>query len=164
MNASAIAVEIAIGLALIVVGFFLQEPLKRFRRTIKSPGSLTPQTRGQWTTYLAQLEQSLERINYLNSHPRDLYLYMLQLILAAITFDGIAFVLFIWVFANPSDPRRELWLALSIVLVTIGIVLAFMGLVEAHNLSQKRIDETRAKIQKQIDQYKKLLSEPIQWN
>lgn len=75
MTATAIIVEIAIGLALIVVGFFLQNPLKRFREILKSPGPATPQSRGQWTTYLGQLEQSLERVNYLNSHPaRFVYL------------------------------------------------------------------------------------------
>ena len=158
MTASAIAVEVVIGLALIVVGFFLQAPLKRLRQSLKDTGPATPQNRGQWTTYLDQYEQSLERINYLDSHPRDLYLYLLQLILAAILLDGIAFVLFIWVYANPTTSQRELWLVLSIVLIIMGIVLAFIGIIEAKNLSQKQIDATRAKIQKQIDQYKKLIA------
>jgi hypothetical protein len=121
-----------------------------------------PQSKGQWTTYLAQLEQSLERVNYLNSHPRDLYLYLLQLVLAAIAFDGIAFALFIWAFADPTDPRLEVWLALSIVLVVLGTILALLGIAEGKSLSQRRIDATRAKLQKQIDRYRKQLSEPSQ--
>jgi hypothetical protein len=158
MNASAIAVEIAIGLALIVVGFFLQEPLKRLRNKIRDPGPLTPQSRGQWTSYVAQLEQSLERVNYLNAHPRDLYLYLLQLILAAIALDGIALVLFIWAYANPTTPQREFWLVLSIVPVAIGVVLAFLGIIEGKNLSQKQIDTTRSKLQTQIERYQALLA------
>ncbi|MGA2206753.1 MAG: hypothetical protein ABSG10_08480 [Terracidiphilus sp.] len=160
MTASQIAVEVAIGLALLVVGVFLREPLERFHEYLKRPSPLTPQSRGQCTEYLASLELSLERINYLNTHPRDLYLYLFQLLFAGIAFDGVAFIFFIWVYANPTTAPRELWLSLSIVLVTLGIVLAMFGIAEGNHLSQKRIDKTRAKINKQIDRYRKLLTEP----
>jgi hypothetical protein len=106
------------------------------------------------------MEQSLERINHLNTHPRDLYLYLFQLVFTGMAFDGVAFIFFIWVYANPTTPPRELWLSLSIVLLAFGIALAMLGVFEANRLSQKRIDATRAKIKKQIDQYKKLLAEP----
>ena len=106
------------------------------------------------------LEQSLERIDYLHTHPRDLYLYLFQLLFAGAAFDGVAFILFVWTDPNSASPQRELWLSLSIVLLAVGIVLATLGVFEANRLSQQRIDATRAKIKKQIDQYKKLLAEP----
>jgi hypothetical protein len=159
MTGSQIAVEVAVGLALLVAGFFIREPLERFHEFLKRPSPLTPQTRGQWTQYLAMTEQSLDRINYLNAHPRDLYLYLFQLVFSGIVFDGLAFILFIWIYAKPTSPQRELWLSLSIVLIVIGIVLATFGIFEGKSLSQKRIDATRAKLQRQIDQYKKLLAD-----
>ncbi|MGA2635976.1 MAG: hypothetical protein ABSF16_17210, partial [Terracidiphilus sp.] len=82
MTASQIAIEIALGLALLLVGVFLREPLERFHEYLKRPSPLTPKTRGQWTEYLAMMQQSLERINYLNTHPRDLYIYLFQLLFA----------------------------------------------------------------------------------
>jgi hypothetical protein len=160
MTASQIAVEVAIGLAFLVLGVFLREPFERLHEYLKRPSPHTPQTRGQWTTYLAMLEQSLERIDYLHTHPRDLYLYLFQLLFAGAAFDGVAFILFVWTDPNSASPQRELWLSLSIVLLAVGIVLATLGVFEANRLSQKRIDATRAKIKKQIDQYKKLLAEP----
>jgi hypothetical protein len=159
MTAFQIAMEIAIGLALLVVGVFLREPLERFHEYLKRPSPLTPQTRGQWTEYLAMMEQSLERINYLHTHPRDLYLYLFQLLFTGVVCDGIAFIFFIWTYAEPVSPQRELWLALSVVLLSIGIVLAMLGIVEGNRLSQKRIDKTRAKLVEQIDRYRKLLAD-----
>jgi ABC-type Na+ efflux pump permease subunit len=160
MTASQIAIEIALGLALLLVGVFLREPLERFHEYLKRPSPLTPKTRGQWTEYLAMMQQSLERINYLNTHPRDLYIHLFQLLFAGMAFDGIAFIIFVWVYGNPASPQREFWLSLSIVLLVLGIALATLGVFEGDRLSQKRIDKTRAKIKKQIDQYKKLLAEP----
>jgi hypothetical protein len=160
MTASQIAIEIAIGLALLVVGVFLREPLERFREILKRPSPLTPQTRGQLTQNLAMTEQSLERVNYLNTHPRDLYLYLFQVVFAVMLFDGLAAILFLWIDAYPASPRRDLLFALSIVLIVLGIALATIGIFEGMSLSQKRIDATRAKLQKQVDQFKKLLADP----
>jgi hypothetical protein len=160
MTTSQIALEVAIGLALLVVGVFLRAPLERFQEYMKRPSPLTPKTRGQWTEYVATMEQSLERINHLNTHPRDLYLYLFQIVFVGMVLDGIAFIFFMWVYANPITAPRELWLSLSIVLLVLGIVLATLGVFEANRLSQKRIDATRSKLQKQIDQYKRLLAEP----
>jgi VIT1/CCC1 family predicted Fe2+/Mn2+ transporter len=147
-----------------VVGFFLREPLERFREFLKRPSPLTPQTRGQWTEYLAGTEQALERINNLNTHPRDSVLYLFQVIFAVMVFDGVAFILFLFVYAYPANLWRDLWFAVSIVLLVLGIVLAMIGIIEGKSLSQKLIDATRAKLQKQIDQYKKLLAEPPSGN
>src|SRR5580698_11230064 len=99
MTASQIVLEVAIGLGLIVLGVFVKEPLERFRDFLKRPSPLTPQTRGQWITYQAMMEDSLARINHLYTHPRDLYLYLFQLVFAGMVFDGMAFTLFIWVYA-----------------------------------------------------------------
>jgi len=164
MTASQIAIEVAIGLALFVVGVFLREPLERFRKILKRPSPLTPQTRGQLTQNLAMTEQSLERVNYLNTHPRDLYLYLFQVVLAVLVFDGVAAIFFLWVSAYPASPQRDLLFSFSIVLIVLGIVLAMIGIFEGKSLSQKRIDATRAKLQKQIDQYKRLLADPSSGN
>jgi hypothetical protein len=160
MTAYQIAIEIVIALAAIIVGVFLKEPLERFQEFLKRPSPLTPQTRGQWTEYLAMTEQSLERINYLNTHPRDLYLYLFQVFFAVLVFDGVAFILFLFVYAYPASPGRDLWFAVSVVLLVLGIVVAMIGINEGKSLSQKRIDASRAKLQKQIDQLKKSLTEP----
>ena len=144
-----------------MVGVFLREPLERFREFLKRPSPLTPQTRGQWTEYLAMMQQSLER---LNTHPRDSVLYLFQVIFAVMVFDGVAFILFLFVYAYPANLWRDLWFAVSIVLLVLGIVLAMIGIIEGKSLSQKLIDATRAKLQKQIDQYKKLLAEPPSGN
>jgi uncharacterized protein YoxC len=161
MTTSQTAIEVAIGLALLVLGVFLREPLERFREFLKRTSPLTPQTRGQWTEYLAMTEQSLARINYLNTHPRDLYIYLFQLVFATMTLDGMAFVIFVWAYANPASQQRELFFSLSIVLLVLGIALIVLGVFEGNRLSQKRIDATRAKLQKQIEQFKKLLAEPL---
>jgi len=160
MTGSQIVIEIAIGLAMLVVGVFLREPLERFREILKRPSPLTPQTRGQLTQNLAMTEQSLDRVSYLNTHPRDLYLYLFQVVFAVMVFDGLAAIFLCWIYANPASPEHDLLFALSIVLIVLGIVLAMIGIFEGKSLSQKQIDATRAKLQKQIDQYKKLLADP----
>jgi hypothetical protein len=164
MTASQIAIEVAIGLALLVIGVFSREPLERLREIMERPSPLTPQTRGQLTQNLAMTEQSLERVNHLNTHPRDLYLYLFQAVFAVMVFDGLAAIFFLWIFAYPASPRRDLLFASGIVLIVLGIVLAMIGVFEGKSLSQKRIDATRAKLQKQIDQYKKSLADPPSGN
>jgi len=160
MTASQLAVEIIIALAAIVVGVFLKAPLERFHEFLKRPSPLTPKTRGQWTEYLAMTEQSLARIEYLNTHPRDLYIYFFQLVFAAMTFDEMAVVIFIWAYANPASPQNKMFLSVSIVLLVLGMTLSILGIYEGNRLSQKRIDATRANLQKQIEQFKKLLAGP----
>jgi hypothetical protein len=130
MTAPQIAVEIIIALASIVVGAFLRTPLERFQKFLNRPGPFTPQTRAQWTQYLAVAEESLQRINYFDAHPRDLYIYLFQLVLGCVLFDGLAFVIFIWAYAHPNGPQNGLFLSLTLVLLVLGIALGMIGIFE----------------------------------
>lgn len=142
MTASQILVEVVIGLALIVIGVFARGPLERFLEFVKRPTPLTPQTRGQWVTYLATMEQSLARINYLNAHPRDLYLYLFQLVFACIALFGLSFILVILVYETPASPQpHALWLAFSIVGLIFGVILATLGIFEG--IGSRKNESTR---------------------
>jgi hypothetical protein len=83
-----------------------------------------------------------------------------QLIFAALTLDGMAFVIFVWAYANPTSSRYQLLLSLCVVYLVLGIVLSVLGVYKGNRLSQKRIDATRANLQRQIEQYRQLLAEP----
>jgi hypothetical protein len=162
MTPAQIVIEVAIGVALIIVGVFAREPLERFKEYLKRPAPLTPATRGQWTQYVAMLEQSLERIDHLNSHPRDLYLYLLQMMFASLLADGLALFIFAWIYAAPPNPShiKDISFAFALVMLLLGIVICIVGIFEGKRFSQRQINVTRKKLQKKIDQYKIMLAGP----
>src|SRR6266496_1048058 len=77
-----VVIAVFVGLFLIVVGAVLNPLLKRMWARMNRPSPLTPQTKGQLVTNLAMYEDSLERLNYLSTDAKDLFLYLIQLVMS----------------------------------------------------------------------------------
>lgn len=73
--------NIAIGIFLLIVGAVSRPVFKPILERMNQPSPLTPQMRGQLTETLAYQEIALERLNYLDSHPRDLFLYFASVLI-----------------------------------------------------------------------------------
>src|SRR5438105_11483576 len=86
-----VVIAVFVGLFLIVVGAVLNPLLKRVWERLNRPSPLTPQTKGQLVTNLAMYEDSLERLNYLSTHAKDSFLYLIQMVMSTVLFSAIDF-------------------------------------------------------------------------
>jgi hypothetical protein len=91
-----VVIASVVGLFLIVVGAVLQPLLKRLWERMNRPSPLTPQTKGQLVTNLAIWESELERLNYLSTHAKDLFLRLIQLVMVTLLFSIAAFWLYVF--------------------------------------------------------------------
>jgi hypothetical protein len=143
--------EIVIGLFLLLLGMVLQPILKTIWKRINRPSPLNAQTKGQLVTSLTMAEQSLDRLNYLTTHPKDLFLYFIQLLLTALFLGFAAVFLYtftIFLYTRPVLPVSQV---LAIIFFAIAATVCLFGLAEANRLSDKKIDDTKRAVQKTID-------------
>jgi hypothetical protein len=125
---------------LVVVGAALQPALKRLWERINRPSPLDPQTKGGLVTSLAMAENSLERLNYLREHTKDLFLYLIQLVLATLLLSILA--LSLYTFRLLGRNPDVVLLAVVVLLIFAGI-LSFVGLWEAGRMSDNKIGLVR---------------------
>ncbi len=155
-----VVIAVFVGLFLIVVGAVLNPLLKRVWERMNRPSPLTPQTKGQLVTNLAMYEDSLERLNYLSTHAKDLFLYLIQLVMSALLLSAIAFCLYVFRLLMRDAPYVELPLLFVVVLLVFAGVFCAVGLWEAGRMSDKKIAATREGIQKRIDDINAALHPP----
>ena len=155
-----VVINFVVGLFLIVMGAMLHPLLKRMWEGMKRPSPLTPQTKGQLVTNLAMYENSLERLNYLSAHAKDLFLYLIQLVMSALLLSAIAFCLYVFRLLMRDAPYVELPLLFVVVLLVFAGVFCAVGLWEAGRMSDKKIAATREGIQKRIDDINAALHPP----
>jgi uncharacterized membrane protein YbhN (UPF0104 family) len=153
-----IIINFLVGVFLLVMGAVLRSPLKRMWERMNRPAPLTPQTRGQLVTNLATYAASLERLNYLSTHLKDLFLYLIQLVMAALLFSIMAFFLYAFKLAIRDAPPVELSYVLVLVMLVFAGLCCGLGLWEAGRMSDKKIDATKESIQKRIDETNKQLN------
>jgi hypothetical protein len=152
--------ELVIGFFLILVGIVLQPLLKMIWKRMNKPSPLTAQTKGQLVTALGVAEASLERLNYLDAHPKDLFLYLIQLVLTVLFLAFAAILLYgfrMLLFVRPTTDPFQL---LTVVIFAFAVVICLFGLAEASRLSGKRIDATKQAAQKTIDEINRRLNPP----
>ena len=152
--------NIVIGLFLIVAGAVLHPLLKRAWKWINRRSPLTPQTKGQLVTNLAMYEDSLERLNYLSGHAKDLFLYLIQLMMSALLLSVIAFCVYVFRLLMRDAPYVEFPLLVVVVLLVFAGVFCGVGLWEAGRMSDKKIAATKEGIQKHIDDINAALHPP----
>jgi hypothetical protein len=147
-------IALVVGLFLIVVGAILQPLLKRLWERMNRPSPLSPQTKGQLVTSLESAKYSLERLNYFSTHPKDLFLYLIQLVMAALLLTIVACGIHSFRLLLRSAPPGYIDLPLFTVVVLFAIagVMCAFGLVEAGRMSDKRIDASKNSVQKVIDE------------
>lgn len=153
-----IVINFIVGVFLLVMGAVLRSPLKRMWERMNRPTPLTPQTRGQLTTNLATYEASLERLNYLSTHLKDLFLYLIQLVFVVLLFSIMAFFLYTFKLVVRDAPPVELSYVLVLTLLVLAGLCCGLGLSEAGRMSDKKIDATKESIQKRIDEINKQLN------
>jgi hypothetical protein len=153
-------IALVVGVFLLVMGAVLGPPIKRLRERAQRPSPLTPQTRGQLVTNLATYEESLKRLNHFSTHPKDLFLHLIQLVLAVLLFCIMAFFLYTLSLLMRDAPNVEAHFIFVIVLLVLAGGFCGFGIVEAGQMSDKKIDDTKASIQKRIDETNKLLEPP----
>jgi hypothetical protein len=152
--------EILIGLFLLIVGAVFGPLFKRLWQWFNRPSPLTPQTRGELTTQLAISEGALSRFNYLGSNQKDLFLYLIQLIFFVLFCSIFAVMLYISPQLTPGDPYIRLHLVAFYIFLILADLVCLLGMIEASKMSDKRLDGEKARVQKRIDDIKKLLNPP----
>ncbi|MEO7141923.1 MAG: hypothetical protein ABI165_00295 [Bryobacteraceae bacterium] len=111
-------------------------------------------------TSLEVAKCSLERLNYFSTHSKDFFLYLIQLVMAALLFLTTAFAIYAFRLLLQSALAGYIDLALLAVVVLLAIagVLCALGLWEAGRMSDKRIDASKDSIQKNIDEIDRRLN------
>ena len=160
MSRTQIVGEFIIGLFLLIIGAASRPLFKRLWQWFNRPSPLSPQTKGELTTQLASNDYALTRLTYLGSHQKDLFLYLLQLILLALFCSISAAMLYISPQLSPGDPYIRLHLVAFYLFLIIADVVCLIGMVEASKMSDKKLDGEKARIQKRIDDINKLLHPP----
>ena len=84
MSIAHLTYDILIKLVMAIAGIALAPLFKKLWERINRPSPLNPQTKGQYVTALATYEHYLDQLNYLNAHPKNLFLNLIQIILAAL--------------------------------------------------------------------------------
>jgi|ERR1700683_1334604 len=156
-----VAINLIVGLFLIVVGAVLQPLLKRMWQRMNQPVPLTPQTKGQLVTSRAIWEAELERLDYLSTHSKDLFLRVLQLMMVVLLFLVAAS----WLFAvrmllkvGQEANYADVFLLFMVVMLTFAGAFSILGIKEADRLSGKKIDASKETIQKRIDEIDRQLN------
>jgi hypothetical protein len=152
--------ELVIGFFLLVIGIVLQPLLKMLWKRVNTPSPLTPQSKGQLVTAIATAEYSLDRINYLDAHPRDLFLYLIQLTLSALFCAFVAIFLYLFRLLILARPLIDVFQLGCVVFFAFAILLSLLGFIEAGRMSRKKIEITKQRIQEQIDGLNKRLNPP----
>jgi hypothetical protein len=155
-----VVIALVVGLFLLAVGALLQSPLKRVRERMNRPSPLTPQTKGQLVTSLETAKYSLERLDYFSAHPKDFFLYLIQLVMAALLLMTMACDIYSFRLLLRSAAAGYLDFSQFIVVVLFAMagVMCIFGLVEAGRMSDKRVDATRNSFQKSIDEINRKLN------
>lgn len=158
MSLAHLIYDILIKLVMVIVGIALAPLLKKLWERINRPSPLNPQTKGQYVTALATYEHYLDQLNYLNAHPKDLFLNLIQIILAALLLLTLAGILLVFKPLMATAPYADpLFLTILLVLI-MAAVFCISGLFQAGRMSDKKIEITRASIQKRIDEFNKKLN------
>jgi len=156
MTREQIVGEFVLGIVLIIVGIVLQPLLKKIWAWMNKQGPLDAKSKGRLYESLSMTEDSLKRLDHLSAHPKDLFLYLIQLVLATFFSLIVAFCLYVFSRFMPAAPS---YLPIILVFVCLAAVFCVVGLVEANRLSDKKIDDTRQGLQKTIDDIRKKLSD-----
>jgi len=158
------AISLIVGLILIVVGAVLQPLLKRLWERINAPSPLTPQNRGQLMAQLLVWEAELERLDYLSTNAKELFLRLIQLAMAALLLSIIALwlcvVRFLVTLAPPPLAPIDLLPVLALMVLTFAVAISLTAMLEAGRLSAKKIDATKKGVQRRIGEINHRLNPP----
>jgi len=105
---------------------------------------------------LQQQQKSMERLNHMAAHPKDLYLYLFQVAFVVFLCVSAAECLLFW---NLKQALPGI-LAAILILLVLSLILSIFAISEAHNLSAKNIEQTKVKLQNTIDEAKSKLNVP----
>jgi hypothetical protein len=128
----------------------LKPALKALWARMNRPSPLSLQGKVQLAGQMVMQEQALARLNHMSLHSKDVFLYLFQLGLAIFISLGAALFVFVY-YPHFSVPL--------VFLLTIAGIVSLGAFSEAHRLSAKNIEATKAKVQKFIDEGKAKLRE-----
>ncbi len=123
--------------------YLVSRSLKPVWKRINAPAPLTLEAKVRLAQQVEWQRTLLERLNYLASHAKDLYIYLFQLgltIVICIT-SAIFFVLLGTRFYIPA-----------LLLFVLGFALFVFTMYDARRLSDKHIGQTIDKVQRSIDE------------
>jgi hypothetical protein len=155
-----VVISLVVGVFLIIIGAVLQPLLKRLWERMNAPSPLTPQTKGQLTGQLLGWEAELERLNYLNTHAKDLFLNLFVVCMASLLLLALAFLLFVLRVMLTTPQPNDLLLAFVVVVLTMAILIFGLAIRQAGRMSDARIEGTKKSVQKHIDEINKQLNPP----
>ena len=155
-------ISLGSGTLLLIAAKALGPLFKRISERMNRPSPLTPQSKGQLVTAIAQSETELERLRYLNTHPRDLFLALIQLLMATFMFALAAALLYLLPVAFVMSAQSTAFAHLmGLFMVIAALVISITGMVQAGRLSEKKIDKILKGIEKTIEDYTARLNPPV---
>jgi hypothetical protein len=146
--------QIVIGLFLLVVWELFRPVLRIMWARMNRPRPLSPQDRGKLTEQLAMQERELERLNHFAAHPKDLFLFSLQLMMGAFLSLIVASYMYAY---RPAF----LGVFIDVDILGLGLVstlLFIVAILWGRSMSDDNVDAARKKIQMRIDDAKKKLA------
>jgi hypothetical protein len=147
----------------------LKRPAQAVWARMNAPGPLTLEQKVKIASQITQTQQTLDRLNHMEAHPKDLYLYLFQLVMAIFMCAGTAALLYVIAptkslvvrYNDKGDPVVEPFILLALMLVGLGFVFLFAATWEARRMSAKNIDTTRATVEKTLADLKEKLGMPL---
>jgi len=154
MTAAQIVWQIIIGLFLLVMGSVLGTLFKKMWARMQRPTPLSPQDKGRLVEQIAMQEYELEKLNHFVAHPKDLFLFLFQLLIYVL----LSFVASFVIYATPTLLGKFRYPDLTLMLLC-GVLLCVACILLARYYSDKRIDANRRVIEKRIDEAKSKLGD-----
>ena len=106
-------------------------------------------------------EAELERLTYLGTHDKELFLHLVQVCMAALVLSTIAFWLYAVRLIMATPLPVDFFLVLIVVVLTFAALFFVIAMLEAGQLSAKKIDMTKKGVQKRIEEINQRLNPPV---
>jgi hypothetical protein len=160
MTRAEVIASILINFLVLTVGAASRPLLKKLWAKMNEPSPLTLQTRGQLISYLGFYEEALARLNHLATNTKDLFLYFMQLLFAALCFSISAALAYVLSLVHWRSNYVDAHLLVLILLLLPADGVCIVGWIQASKMSGKKIEVQKARILKNIADIQKRLNPP----
>jgi hypothetical protein len=134
--------NVVIGVFLILVGAVLNPLLNQLWRWANRPRPLSPEAKAMLVQQIAQQEDALKQLLHYESHPKDLFLFLIQLLMVQVLALCVA------ICGRILAPSV---LLVQLIFPVMAGTLALIGIGVAMSYSDKNIEKNKAKMLRFIE-------------
>jgi hypothetical protein len=138
--------------------FLITRAAKPLIKHINAPAPLTVEAKVKIAEQLQLYDKAMARLNHMDSNPKDLYLYLLQMTIVSFLLLLAALLLLSF---PPQAPNASLFVLSGLLLFLLGTAFSITVIFEAEKMSAKKIGQTRMNLQAAIDDAKSKLGLPL---